>query len=228
MDQQLEQEDAEADAEDAAEAEWFAGLNAARAEVGLEPHAFLEPTEEPEPEPEPEPTPPGTISWNREVTITVRELMTIQKTMTALCAIVSLDHDEARSDAEQEILDQDSIFVDAAAESKEAQRWWLGRAREALKIPQSVIDNDPHQWNHPETVRAVAVKRSELAALRSSVNALLGVLAERSCHVTARPAEEVYAGVFRTRRLEKGTAEALADFAGDCRKVVDVTAGILD
>lgn len=218
MDQQFEQEDAEADAEDAAEAEWFAGLNAARAEVGLEPYAFLEPTEEPEAQP--------TRPEDREVTIKLSELLTIQSTMTALCAIVSLDHDGPNDNQEQD-------YADIFGECKNSHRWWLEQAREAVKIPTSISRQMRKSWAlySPEPAanvgRAVAVKRHEVAALRSSVNALLGVLAERS-GTPARASEEVFAGVYRTRRLEKGSGAAVEDFMAECRQVMDQTEGILD
>jgi hypothetical protein len=218
MDQQFEEEDAEADAEDAAEAEWFAGLNAARAEVGLEPHAFLEPTEEPEPEP--------TRPEDREVTIKLSELMKMESAMTALCAIVSLDHDGPLGGREQG-------YANSVGECKDTQRWLLEQAREAVKIPTSISRQMRKGWAlySPEPAanvgRAVAVKRHEVAALRSSVNALLGVLAERSGTPT-RASEEVFAGVYRTRRLEKGSGAAVGDFMAECRQVMDQTEGILD
>ena len=186
------------------------------------PQTWPAPGPQPEPTEEPEPTRPE----DREVTIKLSELMKMESAMTALCAIVSLDHDGPLDNREQ-------VYANSVGECKDTQRWLLEQAREAVKIPTSISREMRKRWAlySPEPAanvgRAVAVKRHEVAALRSSVNALLGVLAERSGTPT-RASEEVFAGVYRTRSLEKGSEAAVGDFMAECSQVMDQTEGILD
>jgi hypothetical protein len=76
-------------AEDAAEAEWFAGLNAARVEVGLKPHAFLsedtddEPTEDAAPRAVLMATPSATVGQREPVTVESRAAMVTRRESAA-------------------------------------------------------------------------------------------------------------------------------------------------